>query len=368
MRVRGGRVGMLAVVGLLAFGLPAPGQDAGAPDGERDAAAEGAESGPVAPLRARVFGVAVPEAHPFAAEVAGLFLREDPGQPAPEIAREDAAGAIRRFCAGTGPSTVDFALANRSMLADEQVVCRASGVIDVADLRIGTDALLPVAGPRAPRLDLTVAEWFRAIAERSLVDGQLLPNRVERWSEIRPDLPDAPVRVLLPAPGHGARALVDRALLLEGCRATGLHAIYLDAGYEPARADRACQTLRDDGRVGELADDGALVAALGREPTAVGFVGRGHLAAAPGLVPLPLGGMPATAETIADGRWPLPVPVHLIVKKAHLGLVPGLRDFVALFAADAVAGEGAPLARAGLVPVPAAERAAARAAMQGDDL
>ncbi|WP_075216939.1 PstS family phosphate ABC transporter substrate-binding protein [Mongoliimonas terrestris] len=359
---------MMAVVGLLACGVPALGQDASGLDGRGDAAGDVAAEGRVAPLRARVFGVAVPEAHPFAAEVAGVFLAADPSQPAPEIAREDAAGAIRRFCAGTGTATLDFALANRAMLADEQVVCRASGVIDVADLRIGTDALVPAAGAAAPRLDLSPAEWFRAIGERSLVDGQLLPNRIERWSELRPDLPDVPVRVLLPAPNHGARALVDRALLLEGCKAAGLHAVYLDAGYEPGRADRACQTLRGDGRVGEIADDGALIAALGRDPAAVGFVGRGHLAAAPNLKPLPLGGVPATAETIADGRWPLPVPVHLIVKKAHLGLVPGLRDFVALFAADAVAGDGAPLARAGLVPVPPAERAAARAALQGDDL
>lgn len=50
------------------------------------------------------------------------------------------------------------------------------------------------------------------------------------------------------------------------------------------------------------------------------------------------------------------------MKKAHLGVVPGLKEYVDFFLADQMVGPEGPLAEYGLVAAPEAERKAQREA------
>ena len=70
--------------------------------------------------------------------------------------------------------------------------------------------------------------------------------------------------------------------------------------------------------------------------------------------------MPSTA-TIAEGTYPVSRPLFFYVKKAHLGVIPGLKEYVEFFLSDDMVGPDSPLALYGLVPAPDAEREAARA-------
>ena len=60
-------------------------------------------------------------------------------------------------------------------------------------------------------------------------------------------------------------------------------------------------------------------------------------------------------------------PLFFYVKKAHLGVIPGLKEYVEFFVSDDMVGPDGPLAQYGLVPAPDAERqeAAAKAVKAG---
>ena len=70
----------------------------------------------------------------------------------------------------------------------------------------------------------------------------------------------------------------------------------------------------------------------------------------------------ATVETVAKGEYPVSRPLFFYVKKAHLGVIPGLKEYVEFFLDDQMVGPDSPLAAYGLVPAPDAEREADRKA------
>ena len=49
-------------------------------------------------------------------------------------------------------------------------------------------------------------------------------------------------------------------------------------------------------------------------------------------------------------------PLLFYVKKAHIGVIPGLKEYVEFFSSDKMIGPDGPLAEYGLVPAPDAER------------
>ena len=59
-----------------------------------------------------------------------------------------------------------------------------------------------------------------------------------------------------------------------------------------------------------------------------------------------------SVETISTGEYPVSRPLFFYVKKAHIGVIPGLKEYISFFLSDDMAGPGGPLADYGLVPDP----------------
>jgi phosphate transport system substrate-binding protein len=74
-----------------------------------------------------------------------------------------------------------------------------------------------------------------------------------------------------------------------------------------------------------------------------------------------INGIVPTVETVAAGDYPVSRPLYFYVKKAHLGVIPGLQEYIDFFVSDDMAGPDGPLAAYGLVPDP--ELAATQAAV-----
>ena len=53
-------------------------------------------------------------------------------------------------------------------------------------------------------------------------------------------------------------------------------------------------------------------------------------------------------------------PLYFYVKKAHIGVVPGLEEYIAEFTSDRASGEEGYLADKGLIPLPDVDRAKVR--------
>ena len=66
-----------------------------------------------------------------------------------------------------------------------------------------------------------------------------------------------------------------------------------------------------------------------------------------------MAGVAPSTETIATGEYPVSRPLYFYVKKAHIGVIPGLKEYAQFFVADELAGPDGPLAQYGLVSDPA---------------
>ena len=72
-------------------------------------------------------------------------------------------------------------------------------------------------------------------------------------------------------------------------------------------------------------------------------------------------GVAPNADTIASGAYPLSRSLYIYVKKAHIGVIPGLQQFVQEFLSEGAAGKGGYLADRGLIPLPEDQLVAQRA-------
>jgi phosphate transport system substrate-binding protein len=75
-------------------------------------------------------------------------------------------------------------------------------------------------------------------------------------------------------------------------------------------------------------------------------------------------GIVPSVETISKGEYPVSRPLYFYVKKAHIGVIPGLKEYIQFFVSDEMAGPDGTLADYGLVPDP--ELAATQAAVEAE--
>uniref|UniRef100_UPI00345A1FA8 substrate-binding domain-containing protein n=1 Tax=uncultured Microbulbifer sp. TaxID=348147 RepID=UPI00345A1FA8 len=67
-------------------------------------------------------------------------------------------------------------------------------------------------------------------------------------------------------------------------------------------------------------------------------------------------GQEPTFDSIADQSYPVSRPLFIYVKKAHVDVVPGIKQFLAEFTNDRAWGDEGYLADKGMIPLPGAKR------------
>ena len=65
-----------------------------------------------------------------------------------------------------------------------------------------------------------------------------------------------------------------------------------------------------------------------------------------------MSGVTPSTATIASGEYPVSRPLYFYVKKAHIGVIPGLKEYAEFFVSDEIAGPDGPLSAYGLVSDP----------------
>ena len=116
----------------------------------------------------------------------------------------------------------------------------------------------------------------------------------------------------------------------------------------------SAHTLREDGAwIDSGENDNAIVQTLTRTPGSLGVFGYSFLEQNLDTVKAEtIDGVAPTADTIASGEYPLSRSLYIYVKKAHIGVIPGLQQFVQEFLSEGAAGKGGYLADRGLIPLP----------------
>jgi phosphate transport system substrate-binding protein len=290
---------------------------------------------------------------PFASIVAEEFGNAFPAFNTPVVGSGGTGGGFRQFCQGVGPSTIDIANASRPISAAEIATCNQNGVNQILEVQFGFDGIVFATSTSQGDFALTPLHVFKAIAAQVPVDGVWVANPYTNWSQIDPALPNQDITLVIPASNHGTREVFQTRVTDAGC-------------HEVGGAEAQCTTFRADGRVVEISGDYTeTLARLTAAPAAVGVFGLSFyeenrdtlkVASVNGIVP--------TLETVADGTYPVSRPLFFYVKGEHIGVIPGIAEFVAYFLSDEISGNGGILQDAGLIPEPDELRAAALAGFE----
>ncbi len=291
---------------------------------------------------------------PYASIVAEAF-GENTDFPTPVIESGGSSAGLKRFCEGVGENTIDVANASRKIREKEIKACAEAGVTDIIEVRIGYDGIVFASQQSGPAFTaFEPADIFNAIGGKVLVDGAVVENPYNNWAEFNGDLPNVEIAMFIPGTKHGTREVFEDKVLLKGCEATGTMQAMMDAGMSEDDAEDACLDVRQDGKSVDI--DGDYTETLARIDANSNGIGVFGLAFYENnqdkLKVATMSGVLPSTESIATGEYPVSRPLFFYVKKAHIGVIPGLKEYAQFFVADELAGPSGPLANYGLVSDP----------------
>lgn len=281
----------------------------------------------------------------------------------PRMEMMGSAAALERFCAGVGPNTPDIAVSTRRISRAQLNECQSNGVSDVVEVQLGQGAVV-IATRRGDSIaGLTTRQIYTALAADLAQNEEFIDNTLNTWSRVGANLPETPIRAILPDRTNGTRALFNDFVMEGGCRdVKAVRLIFLASIRVPK-----CTTLRHDGRVRETSVAEVPAALLDSPPGTIAAISYAQLLESGGnLVPVALNGVLPSATTVASGEYELTRILYLYAKRQHarsiqgVGVVRGVREFVIDSVSEANGGPGGALTAIGLVPFPAARRAAQR--------
>lgn len=292
---------------------------------------------------------------PFTTTVAEQFGANS-SFPTPIVEGTGSGAGIKLFCSGVGESFPDITGSSRRLKGSEYDLCRANGVTDIVEVMIGFDGIVLANAKRAEAFDLTPAEIFLALAREIPVNGRLVPNPNQRWTDISADLPDLPIQVFGPPPSSGTRDAFLELAMEAGARS--LPALREIEEDDSRLFVEIAHAIREDGRwidAGE--NDGAIVQRLAKNPEALGVFGFSFLIQNEDRVRgAKVDGIAPTFDAIAGGDYEISRSMFIYLKKAHVGVVAGLAEFISAFTDERAWGDEGYLIDKGLIPLPVAQR------------
>jgi phosphate transport system substrate-binding protein len=128
--------------------------------------------------------------------------------------------------------------------------------------------------------------------------------------------------------------------------------------------------IREDGAYIEAGEnDNLIVQKLDANPNALGIFGFSFLDQNTDKIQGSfVDGVQPTFDAIADGKYPVSRPLFFYVKKAHVGVIPGMEGYLKEFTSEKAWGPEGYLADKGLIPMPDKERKKYRADVRKLDI
>jgi phosphate transport system substrate-binding protein len=291
--------------------------------------------------------------YPFATAVAERFGKGTSFKT-PKIESTGSGGGMKLFCKGIGTGHPDITNASRRIKINEYNMCHENGVKDIVEVLISYDGIAFANSKDSPQYSLTRQDIYLALAaDIPNPDGSetFIKNPNITWQDVNDELPAVKIEVLGPPPTSGTRDAFVELALEGGCK------VYpwvkaLKKVNKPEYKSR-CHTIREDGAYIEAGEnDNLIVSKLEANPSAFGIFGFSFLDQNAEKVQGSLvDGFAPTFESIADGDYSVSRPLYFYVKKAHVGVVPGIEQFLREFTSEGAWGEDGYLADKGMIPL-----------------
>ena len=283
--------------------------------------------------------------YPYATVVAEKFGKGGKFKT-PVIESTGTGGGMKLFCAGVGTQHPDITNASRAIKSKEKALCAKNGVKDIVEIIVGNDGIAFSHSVKAKNIDFTKEQLWRALAHDVDVNGKVVANPYKKWSDIDKSLPNVDIKIMVPPPTSGTRDAWNSLVMGKGC----------SKGFKTAMGDKAkkgCAKLREDGLAIEAGEnDKLIVNKLAADPEMFGLFGYSYLVANKDKIKAAKieGKLPSLAS-IQDYSYPIARPLFFYVKKSHVGVVPGIKEFLAEFTAKGTMGPKGYLTDIGLVPL-----------------
>lgn len=296
--------------------------------------------------------------YPFATVVAEQFGKTT-GFKTPKIESTGTGGGMKLFCSGVGVQHPDIANASRRMKKSECEMCEKNGVTDILEVKIGYDGIVLANSKKNAPMSVTRKELFLALAANVPDPGgaeSVVPNPYKTWKDINPSLPSVKIEVLGPPPTSGTRdAFVELVMETGGAEFAWIKAL------EKSDKDKfksICHTVREDGAYIEAGEnDNLIVQKLDSNPNAFGIFGFSFLDQNSDKIQgSPVEGVAPTFEDIAAGKYSVSRPLYFYVKKAHVDVIPGMKEYLKEYSSEKAWGEEGYLSEKGMIPMPEKER------------
>ncbi|HSV27984.1 MAG TPA: PstS family phosphate ABC transporter substrate-binding protein [Candidatus Omnitrophota bacterium] len=292
--------------------------------------------------------------YPFTTAVAEQFGKAGKFKT-PVVESTGTGGGMKLFCAGIGPDHPDLTNASRRIKVSEVEQCAKNGVPDVVEMKVGYDGIAFANSKKTKQVTVTREQIYLALAKEIPQNGKLVANPYKTWNQIDASLPNAKIEVLGPPPTSGTRDSFNEMVMEGGCKK---HLPMTALALEGKALDKACMTIREDGAYVEAGEnDNLIVQKLDANPAAFGVFGFSFLDQNSDKIQGSLvDGVEPTFDTIAAGKYPVSRAMYVYAKKAHVGTIPGIKEFLAEYTSEKAWGKNGYLSDKGLIPMVDAER------------
>jgi phosphate transport system substrate-binding protein len=180
------------------------------------------------------------------------------------------------------------------------------------------------------------------------------------WNEIDASLPAAKIEVLGPPPSSGTRDSFVELVMEKG--AEKFESLAAMKKADAKAFEGVWKSIREDGAYVEAGEnDNLIVQKLEANKNAFGIFGFSFLEENAGKINgVEVDGVSPSYETIAGGKYKVARPLFVYAKKEHIGVIPGMAEFMAEYVSEAAIGADGYLADKGLVALPADQAEAVR--------
>lgn len=292
---------------------------------------------------------------PFASKVAEQ-MGKSPAFKTPVVESGGSSVGKKSVCDGVGTKFIDIGNASSRMKKRELQFCKKNGV-KITEIKIGYDGLVIANSKKGKLLQISIADLGMALtAEVPSKDGKnFVPNYYEKWSDIKPLLPDLPIRVYGPPTTSGTRASFAELVNQKGYCQKDQIANKLSKSRGDEKGEM-CRAMRTDGAYIEAGEkDNMIVQKLKKDPTVFGIFGFSYLDQNSDTIQGSyLDDVKPTFDNIVSGTYKASRSLYFYVKHQHIDVVPGIKEY--MFEWTKHWGDEGILADSGMIPMKEAER------------
>ena len=291
--------------------------------------------------------------YPFATIVAEKFGQSS-GFKTPVIESTGSGGGMKLFCKGIGVEHPDITSSSRAMKSKEAKLCADAGV-KFQEFIVGNDGIALSNSLKGSHFKISIAHIAAALAANLPYqmgeNAEPSPNMLKTWADVDSytakrtggalaGLPNIPVTVMVPPPTSGTRDAMGSLFMKAGWKKLGLEG----KGYKK---------LREDGAAIEVGEnDSLIIEKLVADKNMFGVFGYSFFDQNRDKVQASiLDGVELNFENIASYKYPGARPLFFYVKTDHVGVIPGMREFINEFVSEKAMGNDGYLFPAGLVPL-----------------